>query len=86
MKLARLALLSICLAAMSIANASAQEVSSEKRAEIERLLEITGALAVGQQMSSFFVARLAQAIRKDNPNAPQHVIDAIPQEVNAVIA
>src|SRR5712664_168731 len=85
MKLARLALLSLCLAAMSIANAPAQEVSTEKRAEIERLLEITGALAVGQQMSSFFVTRLAQAIRRDNPNAPQHVIDAIPQEVNAVI-
>ncbi|HYS12801.1 MAG TPA: DUF2059 domain-containing protein [Burkholderiaceae bacterium] len=85
MKLARLALLSLCLAAMSIANAPAQEVSSEKRAEIERLLEVTGALAIGQQMSNFFVTHLAQAIKKDNPNAPQHVIDAIPQEVNAVI-
>jgi len=71
---------------MSVGNALAQEVSSEKRAEIERLLEVTGALAIGQQMSGFFSNHLAQLIRKENPGAPQHVIDAIPQEVNAVVA
>jgi hypothetical protein len=54
--------MSICLAAMSIGNARADEVSKEKRAEIECLLEVTGALAIGQQMSGFFSNHLAPLI------------------------
>jgi len=73
----------VCLAATG--HALAQEVSAEKRAEIERLLQVTGAMAIGQQMSNFFVNHLAQTIRRENPSAPQHVIEALPQEVNAVI-
>jgi len=64
--------------------APAQQVAPDKRAEIERLLELTGAVAMGQQMASFFVTQIAQDIRRDNPRVPQQVIDALPEEVNAV--
>jgi hypothetical protein len=85
MKIVRLVSTCTCILAMGIGIATAGEVSKEKRAEIERLLETTGALAMGQQVSSFFIAHMAQAIKKQNPNVPQHVIDALPEEVNAVV-
>jgi uncharacterized protein len=85
MKITRLVLMLVCLMTMSIGNALAAEVSSEKRVEIERFLEITGAFAIAKQASSFFVTQLAQVIRKQNPNVPQYVLDALPQEVNATV-
>jgi uncharacterized protein len=85
MRILRLVATCVCVLAMSIGNAPAADVSSEKRAEIERLLETTGALAMGQQVSNFFITHMAQAIKKQNPNVPQHVIDALPEEVNAVV-
>jgi hypothetical protein len=62
--------------------ALAQPVAPEKRAEIERLFDITGASAIGQQMAGFFVKQLAQEIQRGNPRVPQYVLDAVPEEVD----
>jgi hypothetical protein len=83
MRIARTLLMCACLAGAG--HATAQPVAPEKRAEIEHLLEVTGALAIGQQMSKVMVTHFAQLIRRENPNVPQHVIDAIPEEVGAVM-
>lgn len=76
----------VCLAAFAAGSALAAEVAPDKRAEIERLLEVTGAIAMGQQVANFFVTHFAQTIKQQNPNVPQHVIDALPEEVNAAVA
>ena len=66
--------------------ALAQQVAPEKRAEIEHLLDSTGAVAIGQQMAGFFVKQLAQDIQRENPRVPKYVLDAVPEEVNTVFA
>jgi len=68
---------------LSVGAALAQQVAPEKRAEIERLLDATGAVAIGQQMAGFFIKQLAQDIQRGNPRVPKYVLDAVPEEVNA---
>jgi len=85
MKSAKLALISICFAVLTIGAAVADEVSAEKRAVIEQLLEVTSALAIGKQLVDVMTTHFAQIIRQHNPNVPQYVIDAIPEEVNAAL-
>lgn len=85
MRRAKLALLGIACAVLAAGGARAAEVSAEKRAVIEQLMEITGALALGKQLVDAMTKHFAQTIRQQNPNAPQYVIDAIPEEVNAVL-
>lgn len=84
----RLAALSVCTVLLSAslhAPAHAQ-VSASKRAKIEELLNVTGALAIGRQMSATFVNELGKAIRANNPNVPKRVTDALPEEVDRIIA
>jgi hypothetical protein len=66
--------------------AGAEELSPEKQADIERLLEVTGALAVGQQMSSAVVGQLVEALKASRADIPDRVLDLLPAEVDAVIA
>lgn len=66
----RLALI-LMIAAAVPSGASAQTLTPEKRADIERLLEVTGALAVGQQMAVAVAAQFGQAIRKARPDIPR---------------
>lgn len=62
----------------------ADDVAAQKRADIEKLLDMTGALNLGKQMGVAVVAQLAQAIRKMRPDIPQRVIDVLPGEVESV--
>ncbi|MBC7982410.1 MAG: DUF2059 domain-containing protein [Candidatus Obscuribacterales bacterium] len=62
----------------------AEELTTAKRADIERLLEMTGATALGKQMATAVVAQMAQSIKQARPDVPQRVIDVLPEEVGAV--
>lgn len=62
-----------------------QPVAAEKRADIERLLEMTGALAVGKQMADAIVGQLSQTLRQARPDIPARVLDALPEDVGAVL-
>lgn len=53
----------------------AGELTAAKRADIEKLLEMTGAAAVGKQIGVAALGHMAQVIRKMRPDIPQHVID-----------
>lgn len=68
------------------ARAFPEELSAQKRADIEKLLEMTGALALGRQMSDFFVTRFTEALRQTRPDIPQQVLDVLPEEVDAVVS
>lgn len=65
--------------------ALAQDVAPDKRADIERLLEMTGVLKLGQTLSQMMVAQLAEAVRAANPGIPDKLMQALPEEVNAVL-
>lgn len=67
--------------------AIAQEaLSAQKRADIERLLEVTDAIAVSQQMAGFVSANMAKTLRQLRPDIPKEIIDMLPAEVDAVFA
>ena len=67
------------------AMAEVQEVSAEKRAAIDKLLETTGALQLGQQFSTAIVKQLADTLRATHANVPQKALDVLPEVVNGVI-
>jgi uncharacterized protein len=78
-----------CLLFLAVAAAGpayGQDVDAAKRAEIEKLLALTGALKLAQQMSSMMVAQLTNVLRASHPDLPQKALDVLPEEVNAVIS
>jgi len=79
-----LALAILVLAVPSLTQA--QGVAPEKRADIERLLELTGALSLGKQMAVSVAAQFGQALRKARPDIPQQLIEALPVEIEAVFS
>lgn len=72
--------------AQDAAPGAAADVAPEKRAEIEKLLDLTGALKLGQQMSAAMVAQMTNVLRASHPDIPQKALDVLPEEVNAVVA
>jgi hypothetical protein len=84
MTIARTALLILLIACS--APSSGDDLTPEKRADIERLLEMTGALAIGQQMSSAVVEQMIGFLRKARPDIPERVLEVLPAEVDAVIS
>lgn len=63
----------------------ADELSAQKRADIEHLLQVTNALDIGRQFGGGVIAQINQMIRKLRPDIPQKVLDTLPSEVNAVL-
>ena len=66
--------------------AAEQKVSPEKRAAIEKLLEVTGALELGQRFSSVLVTQMTNTLRATHANIPQKALDILPEVVNGVVA
>jgi uncharacterized protein len=62
-----------------------EELTAEKRADIQQLLEMTGALSIGRQMSAAVVQQMTQFLRKARPDIPQRVLDVLPEEIDGVI-
>jgi uncharacterized protein len=86
MKTNFLAVLFLATLALTTSPAFGQEVSADKRAEIEKILDTTGALKLGQQFATAFAAQIANALRASHANVPQKALEVLPEEVNAVIA
>lgn len=86
MKTRIVTLLVAALLVATLIPADAQEVAPAKKAEIEKLLETTGALKLGQQLSSVMVAQLTNELRAARPDIPQKALDVLPEEVDGVLA
>jgi hypothetical protein len=74
------------LLTFSISPALGQDISAGQRAEIEKLLQTTGALKLGQQYSAAMVAQLTDLLRATHAQVPQKALDVLPEEVNAVVS
>lgn len=61
----------------------AEDLTREKRADIERLLAMTGALSIGKQMANTFVTSLAQNLKNARPDIPKDALNLLPAEVAA---
>ena len=61
------------------------ELNSEKKAAIKELLEVTGALQLGELFSNAFIQQMTQALKKSKPDVNPKAFDIIAEEVNALI-
>jgi uncharacterized protein len=87
MKMRRyLIVLAVLLSVSANVMAGGQDISPEKRAAIEQLLKATGALQIGQQLSSAMIMQLTNALRATHANVPQKALDILPEVVQSVIA
>jgi uncharacterized protein len=64
--------------------ARAEDLTAEKKHDIEHLLAMTGALQLGKQFATSFVSAITQDLRKSRPDIPQGTLDQLPAEVGAV--
>ena len=62
----------------------ADDLTDEKRADIHRLMEMTGAANLGRQIAAAAAAQTGEAIKRQKPETPQRAIDVLPSEVGAV--
>jgi hypothetical protein len=62
------------------ANVGAQDLTPSHRAEIVKLMELTGSQEIGNQLGSMIVQQVYAALRKANPNIPERTV-AILEEV-----
>jgi hypothetical protein len=78
-------LLSLFLAVSCFATgpARADQLTPEKKVAINRLLDMTGAMAIGVQLVDFMAAQMIDLITKSTPDIPPKLIDAAKSEVRA---
>ena len=83
MKILRSLLFFAALSSLA-AGAAADDLTPQKRADIERLLEMTGATRVGKQMATLSAAHMVQSLKANHPEIPPKALEALPAEVGAV--
>jgi len=69
-----------------ITPAFSEELTDEKRADIEELLEVSNSLALAQQMSEAFNMQMMAYLKRERPSVPAHVIEGLTEEINRVIS
>jgi len=67
-------------------SARADELTEEKRQDVLRLLDLTGAFRIGQIFSSTIVRQMNDVLRNARPDIPFDVMDILPKAVDEVIA
>ena len=83
----RILCLGIFLAAVVAAPAFGAEepLTAEKKATIKQLLETTGALNIGKQMSEVLVSQMSDALKAARPDIPSEAFDILKDEVNKTV-
>ena len=63
-----------------------QETDAEYNSLVDEVLELTGALNIGEQLGNLVVVQMFDAIRATNSTLPDHAFDLIQEEVVAVLS
>ncbi|MEZ5598767.1 MAG: DUF2059 domain-containing protein [Pseudomonadales bacterium] len=66
--------------------AHAEELTAEKRANIERLLELTGALALGDQMAAAITNSMAASMKQNATEDRQRAVDIVAEETRLLVS
>jgi hypothetical protein len=61
------------------------DLTEAKRADIEALLEVTGSLRVGQQMSELMVGQMTETLKQARPDIEPRLYDVLRDEVNTLL-
>ncbi|WP_428603689.1 DUF2059 domain-containing protein [Sedimenticola sp.] len=65
--------------------AQAEAIDTEKEADIKLILDMTGALSIGKQMSDAVIVQMTQKLKAARPDLPPELFDAMAEEVNQLI-
>ena len=80
-------ILVVGFAAIFTVNVSAVEnLSSAKKADIKKLLDVTGSLEIAKHMSESVVSQMSEALKQTRPDVPPETFDIIHEEVNKTIS
>ena len=71
----------IAFAAPCFAN---DELTAEKRRDLETMLELTRALDLGKQMGTHAATQMMHVLKQQRPDIPARVLDALPEEIGKV--
>ena len=63
----------------------ADSLNEAKQADIIKLMEITGVLSLGKQMSDSIVTQMTRVIKASRPDLDPKLFDILREEVNSVI-
>ena len=64
-------------ALLCCSSASAQEIDAAYRADLEKLLDVSGAASLGSKMAEITSAQLIDAMKKNQPDAPPRAFEII---------
>lgn len=73
------------VACVLAAPAAADDIAPAKRADIEKLMRITGAPDITKQMSNFLILQKSKAIKAARPDLPARTYQILGEEINRVI-
>ena len=80
-------ILAVGIAALLTVNGSAAEnLLPDKKADIKKLLEVTGSLKIAKNMSEAVVNQMSRALKQARPDVPPETFDIIHDEVNKTIS
>ena len=68
-----------------ISPAASGNLSPAKRADIEKLMRISGPPDVTKQISNFFIRQMSQSIKASRPDLPAKTYQILSEEINQVI-
>ena len=68
-----------------ISPGASDNVAPAIRADIEKLMQITGPPDVTKQLSNFFIRQMSQAIKASRPDLPAKTYRILGEEINRVI-
>ena len=70
---------------LSVSLAAAEDLTPEKRADIEKLIRITGSMKIAEQMANVFSQQMTAAIKAARPDIPDRMFKILDDEVMKVI-
>jgi hypothetical protein len=73
------------IACVLVSPAASDNIAPAKRADIEKLMQITGPPKVTKQISNFFIRQMSQAIKASRPDLPAKTYRILGEEINRVI-
>lgn len=76
----------VLLLAFAAPSYAQEDLTPAKKADIHRLLEVTGATNISQMFSQAVVRQMTEAIKKTRPDIPAKMFDVLAEEVNKTIA
>lgn len=69
----------------SVSLAAAEDLTPEKRADIEKLIRITGSIKIAEQMANTFSQQMTGALKTARPDIPDRLFKILDEEVRRVV-